>query len=76
MSMSPLKRVRVNEVPTRLDAGRQCLGWPSTRETGDRTLEAMIQLGNLVAQAAGKIDAQGHPIELVHDLSQDYKKPK
>ena len=48
-------------------------GWPSTRETGDRTLEAMIQLGNLVAQAAGKFDAQGHPIELVHDLSQDYQ---
>ena len=48
-------------------------GWPSTRETGDRTLEAMIQLGNLVAQAAGKLDAQGHPIELVHDLSHDYQ---
>ena len=47
-------------------------GWPSAVETGDRTLEAMIRLGELVASAAGKLPQHGHPIELVHDLAHDY----
>ncbi|MBT6722486.1 MAG: hypothetical protein HOB20_04565, partial [Planctomycetaceae bacterium] len=37
-------------------------GWPSAVETGDRTLEAMIRLGGLVATAAGKLPQHGHPI--------------
>ena len=49
-------------------------GWPSSVEPGDRTLNAMIRLGNLVASAAGQLEHYGHPIELVHDLSHDYGK--
>ena len=47
-------------------------GWPSTIEPGDRTLDAMIRLGELVAKSAGQLQQQSHPIELVHDLSHDY----
>lgn len=47
-------------------------GWPSTIEPGDRTLDAMIRLGELIAKAAGQLNEQGHPIELVHELSHDY----
>ena len=47
-------------------------GWPSAVESVDRTLDAMIRLGNRVATAAGQLKHYGHPIELVHDLSHDY----
>ncbi len=47
-------------------------GWPSAVEPGDRTLDAMIRLGNQVAGAAGQLKHFGHPIEIVHDLSHDY----
>ena len=47
-------------------------GWPSAVEPGNRTLDAMIRLGDGVAAAAGQMKHYGHPIELVHDLSHDY----
>lgn len=47
-------------------------GWPSALEPVDRTLQAMIQLSELVANAARNLQQQAHPIELVHDLAHDY----
>ena len=37
-------------------------GWPSAVEPGNRTLDAMIRLGDGVAAAAGQMKHYGHPI--------------
>jgi len=43
-------------------------GWPSDTESGDRTLDAMIQYGELCAQDTAQCSDRGHPLELMHDL--------
>jgi L-alanine-DL-glutamate epimerase-like enolase superfamily enzyme len=46
--------------------------WPSQRLSGEQTLAAMELLGNLIAQQAVS-GGWGHPLEIVHELSQQYE---
>ncbi len=47
-------------------------GWPSASVPGDQTLDAMIQTGRKIVDAADDFNECGHPLELTHALSQDY----
>ncbi len=46
--------------------------WPSEQLTNDRTLNAMLQLGQLVAEQAGKCTEIAHPLELTRLAAADY----
>ena len=44
-------------------------GWPSQVEPGERTLNAMIALGKQAALLTEQYNGAGHPIEIMHDLT-------
>ncbi len=46
--------------------------WPSLRLTAEQTLQAMVETGRQIAHNAGQYHGQGHPLEIMHDLSADY----
>jgi L-alanine-DL-glutamate epimerase-like enolase superfamily enzyme len=46
--------------------------WPSPALAGDRTLEAMIRLGEGLATGAAAYADAGHPLEITHDLAGEY----
>jgi L-alanine-DL-glutamate epimerase-like enolase superfamily enzyme len=47
--------------------------WPSTTTSAEQSLEAMIDLGEKLATGANDYGGIGHPLEITHDLSQDYQ---
>ncbi|MFP6602969.1 MAG: hypothetical protein VB862_10610, partial [Pirellulaceae bacterium] len=47
-------------------------GWPSQQVESDDTLAAMTAMGKQVARAADSYQEMGHPLEIMHDLSQGY----
>ena len=48
-------------------------GWPSQQVDTCDTLAAMTAMGEQVAQAADAYEQAGHPLEIMHDLSQTYE---
>ena len=48
-------------------------GWPSSQIPTDKTLAAMIELGQRLAQAAGEYRGIGHPLEITHELAQSHQ---
>jgi L-alanine-DL-glutamate epimerase-like enolase superfamily enzyme len=46
--------------------------WPSRVVPGEAALAAMIALGRRLADAAGRYQGLGHPLEITHDLSCGY----
>jgi len=46
--------------------------WPSQSVSADRALEAMMELGRRLVDRAVRHADPGHPLEIVHRLSQDY----
>ena len=46
--------------------------WPSQTVLGDAALAAMIEVGRRLADLGGRYGGMGHPLEITHDLSQDY----
>jgi L-alanine-DL-glutamate epimerase-like enolase superfamily enzyme len=48
-------------------------GWPSQQVEGEQTLEAMIELGERIAQLLATYQDQAHPLEIIHDLATDYQ---
>jgi len=46
-------------------------GWPSMQVTGDKTLSAMIKVGNDIAAVANKHSEFGHPLELSHTIMRE-----
>ncbi|MFP6753463.1 MAG: enolase C-terminal domain-like protein [Pirellulaceae bacterium] len=48
-------------------------GWPSRQVDGDQTLATMVTLGERVAGLLGEYQDQGHPLEIMHDLSGQYQ---
>jgi L-alanine-DL-glutamate epimerase-like enolase superfamily enzyme len=47
--------------------------WPTERVAGDDTLAAMLRLGEGLTEIAGVYAEMGHPLEITHDLSQQYQ---
>ena len=47
-------------------------GWPSQKVDMDSALQAMIQFGHQVTQRADVYADMGHPLEITHDLGEDY----
>jgi L-alanine-DL-glutamate epimerase-like enolase superfamily enzyme len=47
-------------------------GWPSQKVSADKTLAAMIDLGQRLASAANQYAGVGHPLEITHDLAQSF----
>lgn len=47
-------------------------GWPSAVVSSDDTLAAMIETGREIAAAASRYEGSGHPLEITHELSQQY----
>lgn len=47
-------------------------GWPSASLSTDETMAAMLETGREIAAAAGQYDGSGHPLEITHELSQQY----
>ncbi len=45
-------------------------GWPSQQVSADATLDAMIDLGKRLVEAADDYSDLGHPLEITHDLAQ------
>lgn len=45
--------------------------WPTDSITGEQTLLAMRRLAERCVEAAGNYQDHGHPLEIVHDLSQE-----
>ena len=43
--------------------------WPSSQVSADKTLSAMIELGQQIASEANHYTGIGHPLEVTHDLS-------
>ena len=48
-------------------------GWPSSLTPTDKTLAAMIELGQRLAQEAGVYHGIDHPLEITHELSQSHQ---
>ena len=46
--------------------------WPSPSLPPDATLSAMAELGKRLAARANDYRDAGHPLEITHDLAQDY----
>lgn len=46
--------------------------WPSSATAGELTLQAMIDIGTAVAEAAPQLDASGHPLELTAAAHSQY----
>ena len=49
-------------------------GWPSHQVDGEQTLDAMVQLGERIAQLLADYQDQGHPLEIMHDLAGEYQR--
>jgi L-alanine-DL-glutamate epimerase-like enolase superfamily enzyme len=47
-------------------------GWPSQRVSSDEALAAMVALGDRLGQFAAGYQEAGHPLEITHDLAQQY----
>ena len=47
--------------------------WPSQQVSTDKTLAAMIDLGQQLATEASRYSGSGHPLEITHDLSPSYE---
>ncbi|MCH2611738.1 MAG: mandelate racemase/muconate lactonizing enzyme family protein [Pirellulales bacterium] len=47
-------------------------GWPSQVVDGTQTLEAMIKLGDAVADSLAGSGLMGHAVEIMHELSKGY----
>lgn len=48
--------------------------WPTDALSVDSTLGAMTELGQRLARSANGYQGVGHPLEITHDLSQDYQR--
>ena len=48
-------------------------GWPSSTTSADQSLEAMTSLGLRLAETSNDYQEMGHPLEITHDLSEDYQ---
>ncbi|HPP52039.1 MAG TPA: mandelate racemase/muconate lactonizing enzyme family protein [Thermoguttaceae bacterium] len=51
-------------------------GWPSSRATPDQTLAAMTALAHRMVERAGQYREFGHPLEITHELNQQYLQPE
>ena len=47
-------------------------GWPSAVVPADETLATMIEMGKELTAAADKYEGSGHPLEITHELSEQY----
>jgi len=47
-------------------------GWPSASVPGEKTLEAMIRMGEIVAKQANQYSQIGHPLELTYEYAKTY----
>jgi len=47
--------------------------WPSGKVDGESALQAMIELGRRVAQAANDYSGIAHPLDVTHDLAAGYE---
>ncbi len=47
-------------------------GWPSAVVSADKTLEAMIRMGERVAERANHCTLTGHPLEITHEYAKTY----
>jgi L-alanine-DL-glutamate epimerase-like enolase superfamily enzyme len=48
-------------------------GWPSQQVDGQDTLAAMLQMGQRLSDIADAYPDSGHPLEITHDLAQQYQ---
>ncbi|MCS7306849.1 MAG: mandelate racemase/muconate lactonizing enzyme family protein [Thermoguttaceae bacterium] len=46
--------------------------WPTSRATPDQTLAAMTALAHRMVERAGQYQEFGHPLEITHELNQQY----
>ena len=47
-------------------------GWPSQKVDMDSALQAMVQFGHQITERADSYADMGHPLEITHDLGEDY----
>jgi L-alanine-DL-glutamate epimerase-like enolase superfamily enzyme len=71
-------RVRTRDGREACGNGSMSMGniwaWPSKTLSTDQTLKAMVEFGHKVTAHGKTPSVFGHPLELVHDLSEDYQK--
>ena len=48
--------------------------WPSAVVPADKTLEALIRMGQLVAERANHYQEIGHPLEMTYEYAKTYEK--